>query len=141
MIIRAANPSDLLPLAHLRNALWPEKILAQFFGGGQSRIDHLLIALDAADRHVGFAELRVRNCAEGSPNHQVPFLEGWFVIPEYRREGIGTALIRGVESWATGLGYTELASNSMLGNIRSLEAHAAVGFEEVVRTVNFIKAL
>ena len=42
----------------------------------------------------GFLELRIRNYAEGTDSLAVPYVEGWYVDPEYRLRGVGASLIR-----------------------------------------------
>ena len=90
---------------------------------------------------TGFAELRVRDYAEGSENLRVPFLEGWFCVHDYRRQGIGKKLISEAEKWALSQGFVELASDTLLDNSDAIAAHQAIGFKEVERTVNFLKTL
>ena len=131
----------------MRNALWPDEEhthraeLNKHFTGEHSHIDQVLIYETAAGEPLGFVELRVRNYAEGSEEHAVPFLEGWYVTPEHRRTGVGRALIVASEDWARARGFDELASNALLDNTDSLKAHEAVGFEEMERTVNYLKDL
>lgn len=49
---------------------------------------------EADDRSlISFIELRIRNCAEGSENTEVPYVEGWYVDPEHRGRGAGALLI------------------------------------------------
>ncbi len=147
MSVRIANAHDVNVLVRLRTALWPDGAsshrseLNKHFTGEHSHIDQVLVYETPDGNAVGFVELRVRNYAEGSEEHAVPFMEGWYVEPEYRRQGVGRALIRAAEEWARARGFEELASNALLDNADSLAAHEAVGFEEVERTVNFLKEL
>ena len=45
------------------------------------------------------------------------------------------------ETWAVTNGYTEIASDTELENGISLQAHLALGFEEVERQICFRKRL
>jgi len=147
MSVRIANAHDIDLLVAMRNALWPDEEsshrseLNKHFTGEHSHIDQVLLYETEGGDAVGFVELRVRNYAEGSEEHEVPFLEGWFVAPEHRRQGVGRALIAASEEWARARGFDELASNALLENTDSLAAHEAVGFEEIERTVNYLKDL
>lgn len=147
MSVRIANAHDINVLVGLRNALWPDEAnsnrseLNRHFTGEHSHIDQVLIYETPEGDAVGFVELRVRNYAEGSEEHEVPFIEGWYVVPEQRRKGVGRALIRASEDWARARGFGELASNALLDNSGSLAAHEAVGFKEIERTVNYLKDL
>jgi GNAT superfamily N-acetyltransferase len=63
---------------------------------------------DARATLLGFAELSRRAYAEGCETSPVGFLEGWFVVAERRRQGIGRALVSAAEAWARALGAASL---------------------------------
>ncbi len=63
------------------------------------------------------------------------------MIPERRRSGIGGALIEAAEQWARSQGCIEMASDSLLDNVDSQQAHERLGYEEVERAVRFRKTL
>jgi len=84
-----------------------------------------------AGQLVGFAELSRRPYAEGCETSPVGFLEGWYVAPARRRQGIGRALVQAAEVWARGRGCREFASDALAENGLSAAAHRALGFEEV----------
>ncbi len=90
---------------------------------------------------AGFAEVGTRSVAESCSSSPVAFLEGWYVDPDLRRQGVGTALVRAAETWARTKGLKELASDTQLANTDSQRAHAAVGFIEVERLVAYRKVL
>lgn len=71
----------------------------------------------------------------------VAFLEGWYVDPDVRRRGLGAALLQAVEGWARARGLKELASDTTIDNAASLQAHLALGFDEVERQICFRKSL
>lgn len=90
---------------------------------------------------LGFAELSLRTYAEGCGSSPVGYLEGWYVVPEARRQGVGRALVRAAELWAKEQGCTEFASDTELENTVSADAHRALGFDEVEIVRCFRKAL
>jgi len=92
-------------------------------------------------RAVGFVELSIRNIVDSCSTDRVGYLEGWYVIPEARRQGIGAGLVAAGERWAKGQGCCEFASDAELDNEASRRAHRALGFTETGRTVNFRKDL
>jgi aminoglycoside 6'-N-acetyltransferase I len=94
-----------------------------------------------AGRLAGFAEIGTRSVAESCSTSPVAFLEGWYVYPDLRRQGVGTALVRAAEAWARSQGFEEFASDTQLANTDSQRAHAAVGFIEVERLVAYRKVL
>jgi aminoglycoside 6'-N-acetyltransferase I len=90
---------------------------------------------------VGFLELGLRSVAEGCTSSPVPYVEGWYVAPDWRRRGIGGALMRATEEWSRSRGYIELGSDTEEVNRVSRAAHMALGFDEVERLVVFRKPL
>ncbi len=94
----------------------------------------VLVAVEAGPRPVlvGFAEVSRRAYAEGCETSPVGFLEGWYVVPERRRQGVGRSLVAAAEAWAWALGCREFASDAVAENTQSTTAHRALGFEEVV---------
>lgn len=60
----------------------------------------------------------------------VAFLEGIYVLPEYRRSGVASALVQQVEHLAKQFACTEFASDAALDNTISHAMHRALGFQE-----------
>jgi aminoglycoside 6'-N-acetyltransferase I len=151
MNIRLAGPSDSEQLAVLRHLLWPEGSREEHVAELQSQSEAplqagfplaWLVADDDNGLLAGFAEVGLRSHADGcDPSRPVGFLEGWFVREEFRREGVGAALLRAAEDWARSLGCREMASDALMDNAISEEAHKALGFEVVDRCIHFRKAL
>jgi len=94
------------------------------------------------DRPVGFVEASLRtDSVVGTTSSPVAFLEGIYVVPEFRGKGIGRELLAVVSTWAAGTGCRELASDALLESQESRAFHRALGFEETERVVFFRKAL
>jgi len=89
----------------------------------------------------GFIEVSLRNYAEGCQTSPVAYIEGWYVDEESRRRTLGTCLVQAAEAWARSHGLKEIASDTQLENAISIQAHTALGYEEVERLVCFRKAL
>ena len=60
---------------------------------------------------------------------------------ESRRHRLGTHLVQTAEAWARRHGLKEIASDTQIDNTVSIQAHKALGYEEVERLVCFRKAL
>lgn len=136
--VRPATPRDAAAWLQLRYALWPEGSAAEhreeierFFSGDAREPVMVLLAEDGAGRPVGLAELSIRAHAEGCRSDRVAYLEGWFVVPEARRSGVGRALIAAAEEWGRSQGCSEFASDAQPDNEVSAAAHRALGFTEV----------
>jgi aminoglycoside 6'-N-acetyltransferase I len=150
MRVRAAALADVMALATLRHALWPEgspeehssELRAILGGASYSTLPLSVLVAEASGDLVGFVEVGLRSHADGcDPARPVGFVEGWFVLPAHRRRGIGRALIRAAEDWARAQGCRELASDTWLDNADSQRAHEASGFEVVDRCVHYRKSL
>ncbi|MCL4219916.1 MAG: GNAT family N-acetyltransferase [Phycisphaerales bacterium] len=90
---------------------------------------------------LGFAEISLREFAEGCLTTPVGYLEGWYVEPEARGRGVGSALVRAGEDWARRQGCTEFASDADVDNHASIRAHESLGFEPVADVRCFRKRL
>jgi aminoglycoside 6'-N-acetyltransferase I len=134
--IRHAEPADAEQWQALRSALWPEEDRAalaadvtRFFAistrGPGTMPEAVLVAAEAdpSPSLVGFAEVSRRAYAEGCETSPVGFLEGWYVVPSHRRQGIGRALVAAAEAWALAKGCREFASDALVETRVSAEAH------------------
>jgi len=129
----------------LRLALWPREDASDF----DEDITAMLADPDAmpafgvfdGERLVGFAEAGERAWGDGCETAPVGWLEGIYVEPDHRRQGVGRALVAAVADWAKSRGYSELGSDAAVENVISLQNHAKWGFEETKRIVMFRKWL
>jgi aminoglycoside 6'-N-acetyltransferase I len=146
VVVRSATPADASDWLAMRQALWPDDGSAhvgeiQSFFAGRLRMPLQVLVAVAGTRVIGFVELSIRAYAEGCVTDRVAFLEGWYVVPEARRQGVGRALVAAAETWGRSQGCTEFGSDALLDNHVSATAHQALGFEEVVQIRCFKKAL
>ena len=135
MSVRPILDGEEPQVVAMMRALWP--------GGDE---------YDFSDEHVfvwerpdgplgGFVSFSLRPWAEGCVSTPVPYIEGWWVEPDLRRSGVGRALFAAVEQWCRENGFQELGSDVELHNDVSLQAHAALGFEPVLKVQFFRKDL
>ena len=146
--VRRASASDAEAWLRMRHALWPDDTVDEhradidrFFAGDRHEPAEVLLAFAGDGSAVGFAELSVRSIVDGCFSPHVGYLEGWYVDPHVRRQGVGRSLIEAAEEWAATVGSLEFASDALVDNRVSLEAHLALGFEETDRVRNFRKPL
>jgi aminoglycoside 6'-N-acetyltransferase I len=148
--IRTAQPSDREPLARLWAALWPEtsvedhgRELEQLLQGNTPGAMPLIIFVAEADRRViGFLEADLRSHADGcNPSRPVGYVEGWYVVEEYRKSGAGGNLLTAAENWARSQGCLEMASDTWIDNELSQRVHESLGYEVVDRCVHYRKRL
>ena len=143
--IREIVESDRADWVRLRDALWPGSLSVHdaetrrhFENAARAPI---VFVADADGKLVGFLELDYRKYAPGCSSSPVPFIEGWYVEPELQRRGIGRALIEAAEEHARAAGHYEIASDAEVENARGIDAHLALGYEEIERVVCFRRSL
>ena len=86
MTVRQARPADLTDVADMMRALWPD-------AGAYDFSDETVFVWERSDGGLGgFASLSLRPWAEGCDSTPVPYVEGWWVAPDLRRQGVGRAL-------------------------------------------------
>lgn len=131
----------------MREALWPEGKedhpgeIERYFQGRLREPLEVLLAFDDGAQAIGLAELSIRTYAEDCVTDRIAYLEGWYVDPHARRQGVGRALVAAAEAWARAQGCTEFASDALLDNDVSAAAHNALGFEETAQLRCFKKTL
>ena len=148
-------PADREVWLRLRSELWshhPAAELARevdrYLGGegflevdGRPVPSTVLLAEGDDARILGFAEVNLRPFADGCRTGPVGYLEGWYVVPEARRRGVGAALVAAAEEWARNQGCAEFASDTRVENDLGERSHRALGFLEVRRTIHYRKSL
>ena len=131
----------------MRSLLWPDSEashiaeIEEYFAGVSIDIVETFIAERPFDGLGGFIEINIRNFAEGSRSARVPYVEAWFVDQDLRGQGVGKTLMKHAERWSLDNGFSELASDTELENIKSITLHKSLGFKEVDRVVCFLKKL
>jgi Sortase and related acyltransferases len=139
-LVRPAERRDLANWAQMRAELWPcssrQEHLAELEEGSKSTSFRGWVAL-SDDRCIGFAEAYIRPFANGCDSRPVVFLEGIWVCPDFRRVGVGRALVESVAEWARAQGIYELGSDAELTNTLSQTCHLKWGFEETERVVYY----
>jgi aminoglycoside 6'-N-acetyltransferase I len=147
MQVTPASPHDTAGWLALRRQLWPEPSadehradIEKMFGEAERAV--CLLARSAGGAVAGFAEVSLRHdYVNGCSTSPVGFLEGLFVVPGSRRQGVARALVAAAEAWAAHHGCREFASDVLVENVESQKAHAALGFSETDRVVYFHKPL
>lgn len=143
MTVEPLSAADLPEWLELRLALWPEAKREEHLAEMQEFLATperygQFIARSPERRPLGFAEAAVRNdYVNGTQGSPVAFLEGIYVTPEARRQGVARALVRAVADWGKRKGCAELASDALLDNTVSQAVHARLGFVETERVVYF----
>ena len=93
--------------------------------------------IDASDRILGLVELSSRNIVDGCLSSPVAYLEGLYLKEKYRGKGIGKEAIKLVLNWCREKGFSELATDAEVKNLRAQKFYESIGFQEIDRIVEF----
>ena len=78
---------------------------------------------------------------EGTKTSPVGYLEGIYVLDEYRKRGYAGQLLKECENWAKDEDCLEFASDCEIDNFDSYNFHVKMGFTEANRIICFTKQL
>jgi len=120
--------------------LWPEGHTVQSFleerHKGQFQNDFLCMQ---EGEYIGFLSLSIRNdYVEGTDGGSIGYIEGIYVLPQYRRKGAGREMIEFAKSWSKENGCQQMASDSLIENTDSRVFHNKIGFKEANTIVCFV---
>lgn len=135
MTIRPMRPKDRRAVLAMMRALWADA------SGALDYPQSIWVWESPEGSLGGFVSCSVRPFANGCETAPVPFVEGWYVAPALRRQGVGRALMAAVEAWAAGQGFAELGSDTETWRRRSIRVHQALGFQATERVQYFRKRL
>ncbi len=145
MRVRRYTNADWPEWLRMSSALFPNESADDLARGMVDTASNANAAVFIAVRDdgsaCGFVEVGERPYAEGCDTSPVGYIEAWYVDPDARRQGIGRALLRAAEDWARASGRMEIASDALIDNVVSHEAHKRSGYAEVERLVTFRKEL
>ncbi len=140
--IRLMTEADRQVWIEMRRALWPAhpedhpREIDEMLG----RDDVWGFVVEMSDgKALGFAEVGLRPYANGCTGRPVPFLEGIWIKPEFRRQRVGAQLMAHIETFVAARGCREIGSDAPLDNDASHAAHRSWGFAETERVVYFRK--
>ncbi len=146
VLYRKANINDIRPITELALLLYAddntfEGLYDEYKEPLQSDRLAVFLAMDS-DKVVGFGECSLRtDYVEGTNGGTVGYLEGIYVLPEYRLCGIAKSLVIYCENWARENGCVEFASDCLINNNDSYNFHTRIGFLEANRIICFTKKL
>ena len=144
LMIIQAKKSDASAVSALAAQLFSssEEELSEEFGELLDSDECAVFLLSVDGQPAGFAQCQLRHdYVEGTCSSPVGYLEGIYVLPEYRGKGCAKALLAECERWAKAKDCTEFASDCELDNTGSLAFHLNMGFTEANRIICFTKKL
>jgi aminoglycoside 6'-N-acetyltransferase I len=145
MIIETLSKGNIQQLTELVLALWTDCDYEEEYDNYEKIIgeeNEACYLIKAQDIYVGFIHLTLRqDWVEGANDLPVAYMEAIYVKPDYQNRGFGKKLVEMGEQWSKQKGCKQLASDTELENLNSIDFHDKMGFEEVSRIVCFIKEL
>jgi aminoglycoside 6'-N-acetyltransferase I len=115
--IRRVTPADARVWTAMRCSLWPDGVadheaeIASFFAGNLLEPIAVFVA-EIPDRGIGgFAELSIRTDIAGLAGERTGYVEGLFVRPDVRQQGVATKLLKTSRNWARQQKCTAFASD------------------------------
>lgn len=144
-MIKKAGIENLEEIANLAILMWTETTVQDLideFTDIISKGDARFFLKYDQDFPIGFAQCGLRyDYVEGTKTSPVGYLEGVFIMEEYRHKGYAKELLYECERWAKEKGCKEFASDCEIDNDGSFNFHMALGFEEANRIICFTKQL
>lgn len=142
-MIKKAEIKDLSSLAHMAVKMWQDSSVLGLEEEFKEIIhnDNAVVFIKFVDeKPIGFAQCSLRfDYVEGTQTLPVGYLEGIFVLEQYRSNGYAKDLLMACEQWAKEKNCSEFASDCELDNHNSYKFHTAVGFTEANRIICFKK--
>ena len=102
----------------------------------------IIVILKVGDDYAGFIHVALRSeYVEGTSSSPVGYIEGIYIYPSFRKRGFGALLVNHAEKWCKHKGCKEMASDTEITNLNSIEWHTHLGFNEANRIVCFVKSI
>jgi aminoglycoside 6'-N-acetyltransferase I len=133
-----ANQKDFNDWLDLALQLWPDCTIADLIGVIQSprqagflaRAENKQAFSSAVPEAIALMNLSLRHdYVPDATQSPVAYVEGIYVKAEYRKQGVGTALIQYAEQWALEQGCIQLALDALFDNPASHEFYQKTGFK------------
>jgi aminoglycoside 6'-N-acetyltransferase I len=150
---KASASFQLKPATAKDRAMWKAMRADMYAGLDESFHDHeIKRILESRDRKclfvsapnrdvVGFMEVSLRNLVDGCEGGPVGYIEGIYLLPEYRGLGLGGALTDAAAAWFASKGCRDMATDTEIDNEDAQEFWSELGFEETWRVVQYRKPI
>jgi aminoglycoside 6'-N-acetyltransferase I len=125
----------------MRQQLWPEEGRDDIADMTRMHVPFVVFVADDGNGLAGFAEATIRSVVDGLYFAPAAFLEGIWVDPSRRREGVAAALLHAVIGWGRDNGVAGLGSDVLLENAVSIAWHKRMGFAVESEVVKFTRTL
>lgn len=145
MTIEVLASEHVSQVTELILKLWPDCTYEEEFTNCLEIMDsesQNMFVAKVQDECVGFVQVAQRtDYVEGTTTSPVLYIEGLYIEPPYRNQGIAKRLVERSEEWGIEQNCLEIASDAELNNSDSIEFHKSIGFKEVNRVVCFSRTI
>lgn len=142
MKIKTVNEQTLSIWASFASQVWrtnEQELIEKF---RNNKFPYEFLYFSSSEEPIAWISLSLRHdYVEGCQNGPTAYLEGIFIIPDYRSQGIGDKLLSFAISWAENSGISQPASDVEFDNQLSQNFRFKYGFREVGRTVHYVLEL
>lgn len=146
LVFRLAGSEDLRGIVRIAHRLWPKHStqalrweFARYCGTPEN---FLYVATSDRNHIIGFIHGSIRHeYIHGATTDRVGYIEGIYVVPQYRRMGVARQLVKAFELWSVQLGCREFASDADLLKAASYSFHKHLGYRQVEKVIHFLKRL
>lgn len=90
------------------------------------------------DKRVGYVKYQPRSHAYGTLESPVLYVEGLYVDPAYRGQGVARQLMEKLKDYARQNGFKAIASDTEPDNEASIVTHTAAGFRDAGLLRHFV---
>jgi aminoglycoside 6'-N-acetyltransferase I len=90
---------------------------------------------------IGLLELSLRNFVDGCIGSPVGYIDGIYVEPSCRGQGLGPQLIAYATDWFRARGCKDMATDAEIENAAAQDFYRQLGFSERWHVVGFTKSL
>jgi aminoglycoside 6'-N-acetyltransferase I len=143
MSIVNADMTTLKEVVDLAILLFPQEDYDELFdvyNKSLTRDNEFVFLYEEDGIFVGYLHLSIRNdYVNGTDFSPVMFMEAIYVLPDYRRQGIGKKFVEHSQIYAEKNGIAQLASDCLTDNHLSEIFHKNCGFIEKERVICFVK--
>ena len=142
MKIKTVNEQTLSIWASFASQVWrtnEQELIEKF---RNNKFPYEFLYFSSSEEPVAWISLSLRHdYVEGCQNSPTAYLEGIFIRPNYRCQGIAEELLHFAEGWAENRGISQLASDVEFDNQLSQNFHVKYGFREVGRSFHYVLEL